>query len=123
VSGPLRRFLDGGSIDGFRVGAVGVRCPRVARGVANGRTGAVVMQQREQPQSSAGESFLNCPRCGLTIKVRASWLAIRFCPRCLARSQSVVELFSSALPAEVLYAEGSAPRDDRRGNDRRVGWR
>jgi len=82
-----------------------------------------MVMQREQPESRAGESFLNCPRCGLTIKLRASWLAIRFCPRCLARSQSVVELFSSALPAEVLYAEGSAPRDDRCGNDRRVGWR
>ena len=71
--------------------------------------------QRAEPQTRGGESFLNCPRCGLTIKPRAPWLAIRFCPRCLARSQSVVELFSSALPAEALYGEGSAPRADRRG--------
>jgi hypothetical protein len=101
-----------------------VQRPRVARGVANGRTGAgAVMMQREQAQSRAGESFLNCPRCGLTIKLRAPWLAIRLCPRCLARSQSVVELFTSALPAEVLYAEGSAPRHDRCGDERRVGSR
>jgi hypothetical protein len=56
--------------------------------------------QREERQARGGESFLNCPRCGLTIKPRAPWLASRFCPRCLARSQSVVELFSSALPGE-----------------------
>ena len=74
-----------------------------------------VVTQREERHTRGGESFLNCPRCGLTIKPRAPWLAIRFCPRCLARSQSAVELFSSALPAEALYAEGSAPRADRRG--------
>jgi hypothetical protein len=110
---------------GSGLGAGGARCrPRVERRAAS-RTAAAdaAVMQREEAQARAGESFLNCPRCGLTIKLRAPWLAIRFCPRCLARSQSVVELFSSALPVEALYAEGRAPRDDRRDNDRRVGSR
>jgi hypothetical protein len=105
-----------------------VRCPvRVERRAASGRAGGgAVVMQRQEGRARAGESFLNCPRCGLTIKLRAPWLAIRFCPRCLARRQSVVELFSSALPAEALYAEGAAPRDDRcgariRGDARGVG--
>jgi hypothetical protein len=95
---------------------------RPERRAGSGSAGAGALAMRED-QARAGESFLNCPRCGLTIKPRAPWLAVRFCPRCLARSQSVVELFSSALPAEALYAEGSAPRADRRGDERRPGLR
>jgi hypothetical protein len=63
-------------------------------------------------QERPGPSHLNCPRCGLTIVPRVSWLAIRHCPRCLARTRTVVEMFSSRLPAEVLYAEGSLPLGD-----------
>ncbi len=42
-------------------------------------------------------SQLDCPRCGLTIEPRAPWLAIRYCPRCLARSHRIVELSQSAI--------------------------
>jgi hypothetical protein len=59
-----------------------------------------------------GMLFLNCPRCGLTITPRAAWLSVRHCPRCLARSRTAVELFSSRLPAKALYASGAAPRPD-----------
>ncbi|MGO9751295.1 MAG: hypothetical protein ACLP8S_02010 [Solirubrobacteraceae bacterium] len=54
-------------------------------------------------------SYLNCPRCGLGIEVRARWLTIRHCPRCVARSQTVVALFGSGLPADAFYAADSRP--------------
>ena len=120
---PLADYLKGRSIYGFVLGAGGARCsPRLERRAARGRSdeGAAVIA-REERQARGGRSFLNCPRCGLTIKSRAPWLAIRFCPRCLARSQLAVELFSSPLRAEALYAEGSAPRADRCGTERRLG--
>jgi hypothetical protein len=53
--------------------------------------------------------FLNCPRCGLSIRQRHSWLAIEHCPRCLARSRIPVTLFASPLPVGELYGDGSAP--------------
>lgn len=55
---------------------------------------------------------LNCPRCGLSIEVRPHRAAIRHCPRCVGRSQLIIELFSSTLPADVLYDENSLPRVD-----------
>jgi hypothetical protein len=54
---------------------------------------------------------LCCPRCGLSIEVRPGRTAIRHCPRCVAR-RVIVELFSSTLPADVLYEENSLPRAD-----------
>jgi hypothetical protein len=54
--------------------------------------------------------YLNCPRCGLSIRPRTAWLAISHCPRCIARSRTLVELFRSRLPAEVLYASHLLPR-------------
>jgi hypothetical protein len=110
---------------GVALGAGGARCwLRLGRRAASARAGegAVVMQGGER-RACGSQSFLNCPRCGLTITLRAPWLAIRFCPRCLAQSRSVVELFSSPLPAEALNAEGSAPRTDRGGIEQRLGLR
>ena len=65
-------------------------------------------------RSAAGPSrwYLNCPRCGLTITPKVRSLAIRQCPRCLARTSTTVELFSSRLPADVLYASDSLPNGD-----------
>jgi hypothetical protein len=57
-------------------------------------------------------THLNCPRCGLSIEVRPHRTAIRHCPRCVGRSRLIVELFSSTLPADVLYDESSLPRVD-----------
>ncbi len=61
-----------------------------------------------------------CPRCGLRIELRARWLTITHCPRCTARSRTIVELFSSRVPAEVLCAGDSLPRahaDSHTGRD------
>jgi hypothetical protein len=52
-------------------------------------------------------SYLNSPRCGLSIKLQTPWLTIEHCPRCAARSRTVFELFGSGLPAEALYAAGA----------------
>ena len=48
-------------------------------------------------RARALSSQLECRRCGLTIEPRAPWLAIRYCPRCLARSHRIVELSQSAV--------------------------
>jgi len=76
----------------------GAECSRLAV-VSGGRTSA----------RSARVWYLNCPRCGLTITSEVRLMAAGRCPRCLARAGLIVELFSSALPAEALYAEGSLP--------------
>jgi hypothetical protein len=54
--------------------------------------------------SAAAGIYLDCPRCGLTIKPRADWLTIEHCPRCLARRHVVVSMFASTRPADELYA-------------------
>lgn len=53
---------------------------------------------------------LNCPRCGLSLLVQPHRAAIRHCPRCVGRNRVIVELFSSTLPADLLYDESSLPR-------------
>jgi hypothetical protein len=45
--------------------------------------------------------YLNCPRCGLTIKLRASFLAIEHCPRCRARAKLLSPLYVTRLPARL----------------------
>jgi Zn-finger nucleic acid-binding protein len=58
--------------------------------------------------------FLNCPRCGLSIKPKARWLALEYCPRCMARARTPVKLFSSTLPAAELYPDDAAPNPEPR---------
>jgi hypothetical protein len=70
------------------------------------------MSTSTQVDASVSCGHLNCPRCGLSIEVRPCRVAIRHCPRCVARSRVIVELFSSTLPADVLYEENSLPRVD-----------
>jgi uncharacterized OB-fold protein len=54
-----------------------------------------------------------CPRCGLVLAPRASWLAITYCPRCLARSRIIVEL-SNAGKAQRAPTSGDTPPERRR---------
>jgi len=56
--------------------------------------------------------YVNCPRCGLTIRPRTEWLAIEHCPRCLARRRAAVNVFASTLTAAELYGERATPADD-----------
>jgi hypothetical protein len=66
-------------------------------------------------------SFLNCPRCGLSIQPKVSWMTVEYCPRfeycprCMARARIPVKLFSSTLPAAQLYPEGSMPTAEYQG--------
>jgi len=46
-------------------------------------------------------SYLNCPRCALSIRVRADFLMIRKCPRCLARAGAAVPMYETPEPARV----------------------
>jgi len=98
-------------------GRASQRVPRQTAGVAAPlrrcpKSAAELMSTRRQPHASLRSGHLNCPRCGLSIAVRPHRTAIRHCPRCVGRSRVLVELFSSALPADVLYEEGSLPQVD-----------
>jgi hypothetical protein len=44
-------------------------------------------------------------------------------PRCPARSDTIVEMFSSRLPTEALYADGSIPHAEDDGRRRTPSWR
>ena len=65
--------------------------------------------QRAPALNGERTTHLNCPRCGLTIKPKASWLTIEHCPRCIAHSGVAISLFASSLPTRELYATGAAP--------------
>jgi hypothetical protein len=68
---------------------------------------------RESAFDGGGTIHLICPRCGLTITPKASWLTIEHCPRCIARDRLAVSLFASTLPTAKLYAAEAAPGADR----------
>jgi hypothetical protein len=89
--------------------ALGCKEPGSARLTEPNRGGPVL----NRPESAA--PFLNCPRCGLSIRPKTRWMTIEQCPRCLARARVAVKMFSSALPAAELYREGQAPQADARG--------
>jgi hypothetical protein len=61
----------------------------------------------------SGLIYLNCPRCGLTIRPKADWLTLEHCPRCVARTHGLVRMFASTLPARELYAATDKPDPDR----------
>ena len=69
----------------------------------------------DQLASPRAAPFSNCPRCGLSIRPKARWMAVEHCPRCVARARVAVKMFSSPLPAAELYEEGHAPASRRAG--------
>ena len=73
------------------------------------------MEARNSGASGRAASFLNCPRCGLSIRPKTRWLTIEHCPRCMAVAGIPVRLFSSALPAAELYRDGLTPRAEQHG--------
>jgi len=52
--------------------------------------------------------YLNCPDCGLTVTVRAPWLMLDHCPRCMARRRTAVRLRAGARPANKPSAAADA---------------
>ena len=55
--------------------------------------------------------YLNCPRCALSIRVRADFLTIRKCPRCLARSAAAVPMYETPEPALVSLFRRPEPEE------------
>jgi hypothetical protein len=70
------------------------------------------MATHELVGKESASSFLICPRCGLSIKPRAGWLAVEHCPRCIARARTAVRMFSSPLPSSELYRDGFEPNSE-----------
>jgi len=52
--------------------------------------------------------YLNCSRCGLSLRVRFAVLEPTNCPRCLARSRVVQPLFRSPLTVRELEGTDGA---------------
>jgi hypothetical protein len=59
---------------------------------------------------------LHCTRCGLRIRIQASYLRIENCPRCLARSATVVPLAFGAddaqRPSRPRFAQAEELADE-----------
>jgi hypothetical protein len=60
-------------------------------------------------------AYLNCGRCGLQIRIRADYLRMDNCPRCLARSAIVSPMAVSA--THVSPAAGWGARGERDPRD------
>lgn len=79
----------------------------VSGGGGRAHTDAVTSRDLDR---EAPARYLNCPRCRLSIRPGALSLHIVHCPRCVARSRAVVEMFVSTLPADQLYGDGGRVR-------------
>jgi len=64
--------------------------------------------------------LLRCPRCGLSIRPRARWLAVEHCPRCLARARLPVRLnrLGTCHGGSLRRARGGEERPAPRSRDR-----
>jgi hypothetical protein len=51
-------------------------------------------------------SYLSCPRCGLTVRVRQPFLVMERCPRCIARSRQIVVMEPSEAPVRAKSKSG-----------------
>jgi len=61
------------------------------------------------------QMFLNCSRCGLSIRARSPTMEIEHCPRCLARTQTLQPMFRSPMTLEMLRTlepDGRSQRND-----------
>ncbi|MEA2300016.1 MAG: hypothetical protein QOD61_1694 [Solirubrobacteraceae bacterium] len=50
-------------------------------------------------------SYMNCPRCGLGVRLRASFLTLEHCPRCLAWARLSVPMRVVPGPGPMLTRE------------------
>jgi hypothetical protein len=53
-------------------------------------------------------SVLKCSKCGLQVRIQAPYLAIKHCPRCLARTGRVSTMEHSDEPAAATPAHAFA---------------
>lgn len=63
-------------------------------------------RKSQKKHRAGGAVFLNCPRCGLSIRRRVDWLHVEHCPRCIGRAGIAVKLFVSARPSPEWYRDG-----------------
>ena len=63
-------------------------------------------------------SYVNCPNCGLSIRIRTSYLALRHCPRCVAHRQVAVQMFVSERPGREQLPQ-APDRGDQRSESKR----
>jgi hypothetical protein len=47
-------------------------------------------------------SYVNCPRCRLTVRLRDDALTPEFCPRCAAKHGVHAKVYLSATPARLF---------------------
>jgi hypothetical protein len=67
------------------------------------------MTGSDDPAAGGSASCLRCPRCGLRLRPRASWLTIEHCPRCIARDRTPVKLLCSPAPTIEQCGQGFGP--------------
>ncbi len=97
--------------------AVGGGMGRAFGGVSRSDAEELAGHTRAPAANRAGTIYLNCPRCGLTMRPKQNWLTVEHCPRCIARRRVVVRLFASTLPADELYDDDDArPNSDCAGS-------
>ena len=74
-------------------------------------------------------SYLSCPRCRLTIRIRAPYLGMRNCPRCLAHAGLPTPMYASPRrvipspvekPARIPPHGKDPPAGDGPGHPRRI---
>ena len=53
-------------------------------------------------------SYLNCPVCHLSLRVRSVQYAPEYCPRCIGRRRGAIPLFASPLPMRDLVETDQA---------------
>jgi hypothetical protein len=58
-------------------------------------------------------SYMNCARCGLSVRLREDRLAWESCPRCLGRSGVSVPVYISERRAWPTLVSARAPRATR----------
>jgi len=63
--------------------------------------------RRIEPCAGASP-FLNCPCCGLSIRTKAWWSTIEYCPRCIARKRPLQAIYTLQLAGHQL---GGGPSD------------
>jgi hypothetical protein len=66
-------------------------------------------------------SYMTCPRCGLSVRLRASFLVLERCPRCVARARMLVPMRLSEEkppPSRTGREEQGSDREAARPADR-----
>jgi hypothetical protein len=64
------------------------------------------------PDPSTNTAYMHCAHCGLAVRLRASFLTLDACPRCLARHRVARPMRITHLPEppEITAARRNAPR-------------